>query len=89
MPPRKIPVDPSAAQEMAKAAAAAKAERAPHKLTEGEAMLLPGKKLLELGNAGRLRHLGIGAPAPKQPVTPNGTRSAQRGTSKTRTRKGR
>jgi hypothetical protein len=87
---RKIPVtDPNAAQEAAKAAAAAKAQRAPHTLTEAEAMLLPGRKILELGNAGKLRHLGIGSPTPKQPVAPGGARSAQRGTSKTRTRKGR
>lgn len=51
-----------------KAAAAAKAERAPRTLTEAEVMLLPGRKVLELGNAGHLQHLGIGLPL--EPATP-------------------
>ena len=62
---RPLPPDPGAAGEAAKAAAAAKADRAPHTLTEREAMLLPGAKLLELGNAGKLQHLGLGVPSPK------------------------
>lgn len=53
-----------AAEEAAKAAAAAKAERAPHTLSEAEVMLLPGAKVLEIGNAGHLRHLGLGLPVP-------------------------
>ena len=80
--------NPYAAEDAAKAAAAAKAERAPHKLTAAEVMLLPGRKVLELGNAGRLRHLDIGTPPARQPVTPKGTRSAKRG-STPRVRKGR
>jgi len=50
--------------EAAKAAAAAKAERAPHQLTGAEVQLLPGRQVLDLGNAGHLRHLGIGLPIP-------------------------
>ena len=84
---RKVPVDPGAAQELAEAAAAAKADRAPHTLTEREAMLLPGKKLLDLGNAGCLRHLGIGAAPRKQPAAPKGTRSAAKRGGKTPTRR--
>lgn len=50
------------AQKAAKAAAAEKAQRTPHLLTEAEVMLLPGKMVLDLGNGGHLRHLGIGIP---------------------------
>jgi hypothetical protein len=57
------------AQQAAKAAASRKAERAPHRLTEAEVRLLPGQKVLELGNAGRLRHLGVGT-APVKSATP-------------------
>lgn len=59
---RRVLPGPGEAEEAAKAAAAAKAERAPHTLSEREAMLLPGAKLLDLGNNGHLRHLGIGVP---------------------------
>jgi hypothetical protein len=60
---RTIPVtDPYAAEGAAKAAASRKAERAPHTLTEGDVKLLPGRKVLELGNAGKLQHLGLGLP---------------------------
>ncbi len=80
-------MDPAAAQEADRAAAAAKAERTPRKLTEAEVGLLPGRKVLELGNAGHLRHLGVGTapvkPATPAVATPKGTsRAAQRGTSK-------
>jgi hypothetical protein len=88
-----LPTDPAAALKAAKATAATKAERAPHTLTEAEVGLLPGKKILQLGNSGRLRHLGLGT-APLKPstpvITPKG--SAQRGTRKTgnaRARQGR
>jgi hypothetical protein len=61
MPPRrKAAVDPVAALKAAKAAAAAKAERSPRSLTAAEVELLPGRRILELGNAGHLRHLGVG-----------------------------
>lgn len=59
----RVPLDPAAALEAAKAAAYRKAELTPHLLSEKEAMLLPGRKLLEIGNAGHLQHLGIGVPA--------------------------
>jgi hypothetical protein len=59
---RRPTVHPLASMDAAKAAAAAKAERAPHTLTEAEVMLLPGKKVLELGNAGKLQHIGLGLP---------------------------
>jgi hypothetical protein len=59
------------AQQAAKAAAARKAERAPRKLTEAEVQLLPGKKVLELGNAGHLRHLGVGT-VPRKSAAPAG-----------------
>ena len=55
-------MDPGAATAVAKAAASRKAELTPEKLTEEEAMLIPPKLLLELGNQGRLRHLGLGLP---------------------------
>lgn len=61
---RRIPPTPGAGDEAAKAAAAAKAQRAPHTLSAAEVMLLPGAKVLEIGNAGHLRHLGIGLPVP-------------------------
>ena len=90
MPPRRrVPLDPAAAQDAAKAAASRKADRAPHKLTEAEVGLLPGRKVLELGNAGHLRHLGVGTkpvePATPAVVTPKGTSrtAAQRGTKST------
>ena len=59
-----LPPDPGAAEEARRAAAAAKAERAPHTLSEAEVMLLPGAKVLQLGNDGHLVHLGIGLPVP-------------------------
>ena len=90
MPPRRTaPVDPATAIDAAKARAARKAETSPHRLTEAEVGLLPGKRVLELGNAGHLRHLGVGVkpvkPATPAVVTPKGTSrtAAQRGTSKT------
>jgi hypothetical protein len=77
----KIPADTATALKAAKAAAVAKADRAPHRLTEAEVGLLPGKKVLELGNAGHLRHLGVGVkpvkPATPAVATPKGT-AAQR-----------
>jgi hypothetical protein len=98
MPPRRTtPADPGAALDAAKARVAKKAETVPHRLTEAEVRLLPGKRVLELGNAGHLRHLGVGV-KPLKPPTPSvitpttGTdrSAAQRGTRKTgRTRKGR
>jgi len=66
------------ARQAAKAAAAAKAERSPGKLTAAEVQVLPGKTVLALGNAGKLKHLGLGtaplksaapAAAPKIPVS--------------------
>ena len=57
------------AQQAAKAAANRQAELAPHKLTEAQVQLLPGRKVLELGNAGHLRHLGVGT-APVKSATP-------------------
>jgi hypothetical protein len=83
MAPRKLAVHPvlaaAEARELAKAAAADKARRTPHLLTEPEVMLLPGKMVLELGNQGHLQHLGIGIPtvrtaAPKK--TANGSPKA-------------
>jgi hypothetical protein len=59
-----VPPDPGGAEEAAKAAAAAKADRAPHTLSDAEVMLLPGARVLDLGNAGHLRHLGLGLPVP-------------------------
>lgn len=59
-----VPPDPGAAEEARRAAAAAKAERAPHTLSEEEVLLLPNKTVLSLGNAGALRHLGVGLPVP-------------------------
>jgi hypothetical protein len=59
-----VPPDPGTPEEARRAAAAAKAERAPHTLTEADVMLLPGAKVLQLGNDGHLRHLGIGLPVP-------------------------
>ena len=85
MPPRRrVPLDPAAAQDAAKAAAAAKAERAPHRLSEREAMLLPGKTLLDLGNQGHLTHLGIGLEPTTQTTSsaPKGS-TTKRGTGKT------
>lgn len=66
MAPRKPAVHPlqalADAREAETAAAAEKAKRAPHTLSEAEALLIPGKTLLELGNAGKLTHLGLGLP---------------------------
>jgi hypothetical protein len=56
------------AQQAAKAAASRKAERTPRKLTEAEVRLLPGRKVLELGNAGHLAHLGVGVRPAKTPA---------------------
>lgn len=71
MPPRKVPVHPATAAadavKAAKAAASRKAQRAPHRLTDAEVQLLPGKMVLELGNAGHLKHLGVGI-APLKPA---------------------
>lgn len=94
MPPRKAPVHPATAaadaMKAAKAAASAKAQRAPHRLTDAEVQLLPGKTVLELGNAGHLKHLGVGT-VPLKPATPagagpkatRGKSAAKRGTRKT------
>ena len=60
-----VPPDPGAADAARRAAAARKAETTPHLLSDAEVCLLPGRKVLELGNAGHLRHLGIGLPVPK------------------------
>jgi len=69
---RRVPVHPALVaadtREAAKAAAARKARLTPEELTEQEAMLIPPKLLLELGNQGRLRHLGLGLPL--KPGTP-------------------
>jgi hypothetical protein len=77
--PRKVPVRPAQAaadaREAAKAAASRKAELTPHLLTEAEVMLLPGKKVLELGNAGKLRHIGLGIP-PVRTAAPKKTASS-------------
>ncbi len=94
MPPRRrAPADPVAAQETAKTAAAAKAERAPRTLTAADVALLPGRKVLELGNQGHLRHLGVGTRplAPATPATSARTSQlvAKRGASTTRARTGR
>lgn len=91
MPPRvRMPVDPGQARELAKAAASRKAERTPHRLTESEAMLIPPKQLLELGNAGHLQHLGIGLPTKKvAPAKGAAKKAAPRSTGKTQARKGR
>jgi hypothetical protein len=76
--PRRTAVHPALAvadaREAAKAAAAVKARRAPHLLSEAEVMLLPGKTVLDLGNAGHLRHLGIGIP-PTRTAVPKKTAS--------------
>jgi hypothetical protein len=70
--PRKVPVHPAMAlhkaREAATAAANRKAELHPEQLTAEELELIPGRKVLELGNAGKLQHLGIGLPF--QPATP-------------------
>jgi hypothetical protein len=69
------------AREAAKAAASRKAELAPHTLSEAEVLLLPGAKVLELGNAGHLRHLGVGIPtartaAPKKKTASRSTKAS-------------
>jgi hypothetical protein len=72
MPPRKrVPIDLAAAQDAAKAAADRKAERAPRTLTAAEVARLPGRRVLELGNAGHLKHLGVGT-KPLPPASPPG-----------------
>lgn len=75
-PRRTLPVHPAIvlakAREAAVAAAADKARRAPHTLTEADLDLIPGKLMLELGNAGHLQRFGIGLPlkpAPRVKVT--------------------
>lgn len=72
MASRRVPVHPvqaaADAREAAKIAASRKARLTPEKLTEEEAMLIPPKLLLELGNQGRLRQLGLGLPL--KPSTP-------------------
>lgn len=65
MTARRTAVHPLAAMDAAKAAVAAKADRAPETLSADDLKLLRGAKILELGNAGRLRHLGLGLPLPK------------------------
>jgi hypothetical protein len=71
MPPRKVSVHPALAiheaREAAKAAAAKKAETSPHRLTAAELEFLPGKTVLDLGNRGLLRHLGLGLPIKPAP----------------------
>lgn len=62
MAARRTPVHPLAAMDAARAAVAAKADRAPETLTADDLKLLRGPKILELGNSGRLRHLGLGLP---------------------------
>src|SRR5579863_5246377 len=63
---RGIPAFPDPAADAAqRAAAAAKADRTPHLLSEEEVLLLPNRKVLDLGNSGHLRHLGIGLPVPR------------------------
>jgi len=57
------------ARQAAKDAASAKAERTPERLTAAEVRLLPGKTVLTLGNAGKLRHLGVGT-APLKSAAP-------------------
>jgi hypothetical protein len=59
---------PLAAMDAARAAASRKARLTPEELTEEEAMLIPPRLLLELGNQGRLQHLGLGLPL--KPSTP-------------------
>lgn len=73
MPPRKVAVHPAIAAHEAREAATAvanrKAELHPEQLTAEELELIPGRKVLELGNAGKLQHLGIGLPAKPTPTT--------------------
>ncbi len=61
----RVPLDPGGARAAAAETANEKARTAPHKLTAEELDLIPGKLLLDLGNAGHLRHLGLGLPVPK------------------------
>ena len=68
MAARRMPGIRCAAMDTAKAAVAAKADRAPETLTAEDLKLLRGAKILELGNAGRLRHLGLGLPLPRSPA---------------------
>ena len=79
MTARRVPVHPAQtaadAREAAKAAASRKAELAPHTLSEAEVLLLPGRKVLELGNAGKLQHVGIGIPPVKSAAAPQGRAS--------------
>lgn len=75
MPPRKPPVHPALAlteaRDAARVAAAEKARRAPDTLTEADVRLLHRRTVLALGNAGLLRHLGVGT-EPLKPATPAG-----------------
>ena len=75
---RQVRLDPGAAEEARRAAAAAKAERAPHTLSEAEVMLLPGAKVLQLGNDGHLVHLGIGLPVPAPKAAKRASGNAER-----------
>ena len=62
---RPVPLDLGAARSAAADVANEKARNAPHTLTTEELDLIPGRLLLDLGNAGRLVHLGIGLPVPR------------------------
>jgi hypothetical protein len=71
MSPRKVAVHPAMAAHEAREAATAvanrKAELHPEQLTAEELELIPGRKVLELGNAGKLQHLGLGLPIKPAP----------------------
>jgi hypothetical protein len=67
-----VPVHPATllakARDAARAAAAEKAAKSPHLLTVDDLDLIPGRMVLDLGNAGHLRHLGIGLPPKHAPA---------------------
>jgi hypothetical protein len=65
---RRVPLDPGPARAAAAETANEKARTAPHTLTAEELDLIPGKLLLDLGNGGHLRHLGLGLPVPAPPA---------------------
>jgi hypothetical protein len=73
MSARKVAVHPALAAHEAREAATAvanrKAELHPEQLTVEELALIPGRQVLELGNTGKLRHLGIGLPVTPTPKT--------------------
>lgn len=84
MAPRKtVPVHPALAvadaRQAAKDAAAAKADRSPHLLTADDLEFLHGRRILELGNAGLSRHLGIGQPVKLTPPAKTPKTAASRG----------